>query len=166
METSNRSVVHLPPGEGKSFWVMGSELNTLKLVAEDTDGAFSLMESETPSQGGPPPHIHHREDEWLYVLEGEYELLDNDRTIRATAGSFVFLPKGRLHTFKNVGSTTGKLLLLYKPAGFEKYFAEEGIGEPATDRSSPPIQSGPPDIERVVSVARKYGIEIPPPPGH
>jgi uncharacterized cupin superfamily protein len=89
---------------------MGSELNTLKVVAEDTDGAFSLMESRTPPEGGPPPHIHHREDEWIYVLEGEYELLDNDRTIRATAGSFVFLPKSRLHTFKNVGSTPGKLL--------------------------------------------------------
>jgi glyoxylate utilization-related uncharacterized protein len=100
------------------------------------------------------------------VLEGEFELLDNDRTIRATAGSCTFLPKGRLHTFKNVGTAPGKLLLLHKPGGFEKYFEGPGIDEPVDDEPSSLIKKAPPDIERVMSVYRKYGLEIPPPPGH
>jgi mannose-6-phosphate isomerase-like protein (cupin superfamily) len=164
VEIRDQTAVHLPPGEGKTFAVLGCDLITFKVVSEDTEGAFSLVEGQTPPQGGPPPHIHHREDEWLYVVEGEYELLDNDRTIRATAGSCVYLPKGRLHTFKNVGDGPGKVLFLYRPGGFEKYFGEPGIGEPVADPSSP-IPEGPPDIERVMAVSREYDLEIPPPPG-
>ena len=150
---------HIPPGEGESLWVV-DELLTLKIVGEDTSGAFAVLEEITPPQGGPPPHIHSREDETFYVLEGELEFRVNDRTILASAGSVIYGPRGILHTFKNVGTAPSRMHVLVTPAGLEKMFEE--LGEPVTDPSSPP--EGPPDIERLVATNRKYGVEIPPPP--
>ena len=97
------------------------------------------------------------------MLEGEHEFLLGDGTVRATPGSFVYVPKENLYTFKNVGTTPGRMLILATPAGLHEKFFEE-VGEPATDKSSLPGSEGPPDVERVVAIAPKYGIEIPPPP--
>ena len=158
METINRAK-HLFPGEGKSLWVAG-ELVTLKVVGEEVDEAFSLWEEVTPPQGGPPPHIHRREDETFYVLEGELEFLVGDRTVQAAAGSVVYAPRDNPHTFKNVGTTPSRILVLVTPAGLEKFFEE--VGEPVTDPSSPPA-FGAKEIERLLAVAPKYGQEILPP---
>jgi mannose-6-phosphate isomerase-like protein (cupin superfamily) len=158
---SNTSVKVLPPREGRSLW-FAADLYTIKAAAEDTDGAFTLFELTAAARFGPPPHIHHREDETYYVLEGEFEFLDNDRVFTAGAGSFVYLPKGRLHMHKNAGETPARALVLNTPAGVEG-FIEEG-GEPATDPSSsspPPPEAQ--DLEKLVAIAPKYGIEVPPP---
>ena len=158
METTDRAK-HVPPRQGNSLWVAG-ELVTLKVLGEDTDGAFTLLEEVTPPQGGPPPHIHHREDEAFYVLEGELEFLVDDRTIPATAGSVAYGPRNILHAFKNVGTTPSRMLVFVAPAGLEKFFEE--VGELASDLSSPP-PFGPPEIERLLAAAPKYGQEIPAP---
>jgi quercetin dioxygenase-like cupin family protein len=158
METTDRAK-HLLPEEGKSLWVAG-ELVTLKVVGEETDGAFALLEDVTPPQGGPPPHIHYREDETFYVLEGVLEFLVGESTFRATAGSVVYAPRNLLHTYKNVGTTSSKMLVLVAPAGLERFFEE--VGESATDPSSPP-PFGQVEIEKLLAVAPKYGQEIPPP---
>ena len=152
METTDRAK-HVPPGQGNPLCVEG-ELLTLKVVGEATDGAFTLLEEVTPSQGGPPPHIHHREDEAFYVLEGELEFLVEGRTIPASAGSVVYGPRDILHAFKNVGTTPSRMLVLVAPAGLEKFFEE--VGEPATDDSSPP-PFGPVEIERLLAAAPKSG---------
>jgi len=162
METSDRSATHVPPGEGASVWLLG-DLYTFKAVSEDTGGAFALWETVSPPESGPPPHLHRREDETFYVLEGELEFLVGDDTIRAGAGSFVYVPKETMHTFKNVGTEPAKFLATVVPGGFEKFFFE--AGEPATDKTSPPVQEVPPDVERLVATAAKYNCEIPPPPG-
>jgi quercetin dioxygenase-like cupin family protein len=119
METKDRTK-HVAPGEGKALWVAG-DLVTLKVVGEDTDGAILLGEEVSPPGGGPPPHIHHREDETFYVLEGEYEFLVGERTIRADAGSGVHDPRNIPHTFKNVGTTPARMLAFVTPAGFEVF---------------------------------------------
>ena len=149
---------YIPPGDGELLWVVG-ELLTLKVVGTDTSGTFAVLEEITPPQGGPPPHMHSREDETFYVLEGELEFRVSDRPILATAGSVIYGPRDILHTFKNVGTTPSRMLVLVAPAGLEKMFAE--VGEAVTDPFSPP--AGPPDIERLVAVNQKYGVEIPPP---
>ncbi len=159
MEANKRAAIHVAPDEGRRLWVVG-ELLTLKMVGSDTDGAFALIEEVTPPEGGPPPHMHTREDETFYVLEGELEFLIGERTISATAGSVVYGPRGIVHSFRNVGSTPSRMAVIITPAGLEKFFEE--VGEPVTDPSSPP--ESPPDVERLVAVARKYGMEIPPPP--
>ncbi len=158
MEATDRAK-HVPPDEGRALWVAG-ELLTLKMVGEDTDGAFTILEEITPPQGGPPPHMHSREEETFYVLEGELEFMVGDHAIPVTAGSVVYGPKGVLHTFRNVGTTPSRMLVLITPAGFEKLFEE--VGEPAPDPSSPP-SFGQEEIEQLLAAAPKYGMEIPPP---
>lgn len=158
METKNRAK-HVAPGEGKTLWVAG-DLVTLKMVGNDTDGAFLLGEEFSPPGGGPPPHIHHREDEMFCVLEGEYEFLVGERTIRAGAGSVVYGPRNLPHAFKNVGTTPARMLAFVTPAGFEGFLEE--VGEEATEQSSSP-SFGQEEIELLLATAPKYGIEMLPP---
>jgi quercetin dioxygenase-like cupin family protein len=160
METKEQAVTHSPDGEGKTIWMVGTDLITFKATGEDTGGAYALFDSLVLPGGGPPPHIHTREAESFYVLEGKFEFLAGDHWVKAAPGSFVHVPKGALHTLKNAGSETGRLLTLVVPAGLEKFFEE--AGEPGTDISSPP---GPPDVEKLLETSGRYGIEYPPPPG-
>jgi mannose-6-phosphate isomerase-like protein (cupin superfamily) len=163
-EKMEKGVAHVPPGEGsKTLWVLG-ELVTYKITSEQTGGAYSLFEVVSQPGGGPPPHVQHREDEAFYVLEGEYEFLDECRSMRAGVGALVYVPKGNLHTYKNVGDKSGRILVGQTPGGLHERFFEE-IGEEAQDKSKPPIPESLPDMGRIVATATKYGIEIPPPPG-
>jgi mannose-6-phosphate isomerase-like protein (cupin superfamily) len=143
-------------GEGKSFWVLG-DLYTFKVASENTNGTHAVIEVLSQPQNGPPPHIHHREDEAVYVLDGEFSFLHGDRTFTATTGSFVYIPKGTLHTFKNIGTVPGRFLVVITPAGFEKLFEE--IGEPAIDKSSPP-PFNPATVEKLLALAPKYHLEV------
>lgn len=161
VENVERGATQVAPSEGKTLWVLG-DLYRFLVASEDTNGAFSLFETTaTPGLPGPPPHIHHREAEALYVIEGELELNVEGNISTAGPGSFVNIPKGTLHTWRNAGTTHAKILGMVAPAGFEGFFGE--VGEPATDLSSPP--AGPPDVEKVMAIAPDYGLEIPPPPG-
>ena len=157
METTQQRVAYIAPGEGKAVYLVG-DTYTFKVVGEETDGRFALIEGLVPPQAGPPPHIHHREDEVFWVLEGEVEFLDTDRTLLAGAGSCLRIPKGTLHRFKNVGTTPARILFLVTPAGLEKMFEE--VGEPATEGSAAPPPR-PADIAKLLAVAPKYGMEIP-----
>ena len=153
---------HVPPGEGEAFWVAG-ELLTLKTRREDTDGACTVLEEVSPpGAAGPPPHVHHREDETFCVLEGELEFALGDRTFRAVAGSVVHAPKGVPHSFKNAGTGPCRMLVVVSPGGLESFFEE--VGESAADGSSPP-PFGREEIERMLAIAPRYGIEMLPPPG-
>jgi quercetin dioxygenase-like cupin family protein len=163
VEKVETGVTHVPPGEGRSLWVLG-ELVTYKTTSEQTGGAFSLFEVATQPGEGVLPHVQHREDESFYVLEGEYEFLDDaGGTTRAGAGSLIYVPKGNLHAHKNVGMTTGRMLLSQTPGGLHESFFEE-VGEPATDGSKPLVSEGPQNMKKIIASAVKYGIEIPPPP--
>ncbi len=151
---------YVGPGEGRAVWVMGGQLLTFKVTAEQTGGAYSLFEDTVPPQHGTPPHIHHREDESFYVVEGEFEFSRDGETIKAGAGSLIYVPRGSLHAFKNVGAERGRLLMSQTPGGLHERFFEE-IGEEATDRTAPPVVIEPPDLP---AVAAKYGTEMPTPP--
>ncbi len=107
METEQRAVLHVPPNEGRSLHMSG-DTYTFKAVGENTGGSLVLLEALVPPQGGPPPHIHHAEDEFFWLLEGELEFLVDGRTFMADAGSFVYCPKGTTHRFKNVGTQTAR----------------------------------------------------------
>jgi quercetin dioxygenase-like cupin family protein len=159
MSPEEKGRAYLHPGEGRSVWLV-DDLVTVKLASEDTGGAYSLMEVRTQPGGGPPPHAHRNHDEAIYVLEGDVELSVGESSLPAGAGSCVYAPRGTLHAWRNVGAAPSRVLTVITPGGLEGFFLE--AGEPATDASSPP--PGPPDIEKVMAVAAKYGVEIPPPP--
>ncbi len=143
-------------GEGKAYWVVG-DLYTTLASGEETGGAYALIHAEVRPGGGPPPHIHRREDEAFYVLEGELAFHADGRDIVATPGAWVTLVRGSKHTFRNAGTTTARMLIVVTPSGLEKFFAE--VGQEAKDRSSPPPVT-PADIERLLAAAPRYGLEI------
>jgi mannose-6-phosphate isomerase-like protein (cupin superfamily) len=162
-EKSGQGVAHVPPGEGtRSLWVLG-ELLTHKVPSHRTGGAYSLFKATAHPGAGPPPHVHHREDEAFYVLEGEYEFLVDGHIFKAEAGSLIYVAKGALHAHKNVGEGIGRMLLTQTPGGLYELFFEKA-GRPASaDDGDPPAVEDPPDIGRwIVEVAAEHGTEIPP----
>jgi quercetin dioxygenase-like cupin family protein len=160
MGVNQPGALYVTEGEGRMLWVV-DELMTFKASGEDTGEAYALTDSVVPPGGGPPPHIHHREDEAFWVLEGELEVMVGETTFRAGAGSFVHLPKDIPHTYENVGTGPARFLTLIVPAGLERFFEE--VGKPGSDVSSPPPFEEE-DIEKLLTVAPKYGAEILPPP--
>ncbi len=163
VETREQAKTHLRPAEGRSVWVFGTQLITYKVTAEQTCGAYSLFEGLVPARDGAPPHIHHREDECFYVLEGEFEFLRGGDTVTAGVGSLIYVPRGTLHAFRNVGGGPGRLLSSQTPGGLHERFFEE-VGEEAVDGVNPPASKGQSDFERVAEIAARYGTEIPPLP--
>ena len=146
--------------EGKGLWVLGESV-TIKLTAADTAGNFTVAEVKSWPGGGPPPHLHRDQDEMFYVLEGEYEfLLGSDWQLRR-AGDLVFVPRGQVHTFRNGGTGTARLLDVHTPGGFEAFFEELGV--PAADRvSRPPAPNAPPDMAVMTAIFDRHGMDLPP----
>lgn len=149
------------PGEGEALWFLG-ELAVIKIAGEATGGRFAVIESHAPQGDRSPLHVHTREDEWFYVLEGELRFWVGGRIIDAPAGSFVYGPRGVPHTFA-VRSTEARFLVVAEPAGFDAFV--RAVAEPAGSHTLPPPPDGPPDMARLVKLAAEYGIEILGPPG-
>ena len=148
--------VHLGNGEGKSFWLL-TDLHTFKVVGDDTNGAFTVAELTAGPEIGPPPHIHHKSDE---SFEGIFDFSLAGQPFTAGAGSFVHLPKGVVHTHRAGGGAPARALVIQSPAGVERFIEE--AGKPATD---PAVRPAPPEmaaLERIVAIAQKHGIEVPP----
>lgn len=139
-------------GEGKRLNVLGDTL-IVKLDSEDTAGAFAVMEAVTPPNAGPPVHLHRREDESFYVLEGEFEFVVDGQRLTAGPGAFLYAQRGTKHTFRNIGSKPGRMIVTVQPAGVEKFFAELDALPP-----------GPPDQSQILPIFEKYGLEFHGPP--
>jgi mannose-6-phosphate isomerase-like protein (cupin superfamily) len=156
------AVTHIPPAGGtRSLWVFG-ELATHKIPSRRTGGAYAVFEVSTRRGLGPPPHVHHREDEAFYVLEGEYEFLSGEETLRVGADSLLYVPKGTLHAHKNVGEDVGRMLVTQTPGGLYESFFEE-VGKPLDGEAEPPVFEDQPGAKLIVKVAAEHGIEIPEP---
>ena len=161
MSTTSVAPIALKAGEGEAVWFLGF-LATIKSSAETTGGRVAVIEHLGPRGAGSPLHVHHREDEWFYVTEGELTFWVGGQVIEAPAGSFVFGPRDIPHTF-TITSPQARFLLVIEPAGFESFML--AFSEPAQTLTLPPATSQPPDPERMMAVAAEYGIEILGPPG-
>ena len=115
-----------------------------------------------PRGAGSPLHVHRREDEWFYVLEGEVTFWVGGRVVDAPAGAFVYGPRDVPHTFI-VASEQARFLLVTEPAGFDAFF--RAASEPAARLEIPPAATEPPDIAGLSALAALYGVEILGPPG-
>jgi quercetin dioxygenase-like cupin family protein len=153
--------IALGPGEGEARWGFGT-LATLKATSETTDGRLFAIEHLAPRGAGSPLHVHHREDEWFYVLEGELTFWVGGRVIDAPAGSFVYGPRDIPHTFV-VASEEARFLLVTEPGAFGAFF--RAASEPAERLEIPPAPTEPPDIAALTALAAAYGVEILGPPG-
>jgi len=139
------------------YSIVGDRYVFLATGAE-TSGACFVFEAWVPPGGGPPPHVHTREDELFYVVEGEFEFRAGGETVRRTAGGSVFGRRGVPHAFANVGATPGKLIIAVTPAGLEDFFRE--IGTRLDGPESDPLPPTPEDIARLLDAAPRYGLEI------
>jgi len=145
------------PGDGRTIAVVGDVYRFLA-TGDDTDGKYALWEALLPPGGGPPPHVHSREEEGFYILEGEITVTINGERVVATAGMFANMPVGTPHSFKNESSKPAKMLISVAPAGLEKMFFEVGVPLPEGSTTAlPPTKE---EIEKLLAVAPKYGIEI------
>lgn len=153
---SDLAPVHVGPDGGDTVFLVGDTYTTL-LTGAQTGGAFTLLEALVPAETGPPPHRHHAEDETFVLLEGELTFRMGDRSIDATAGTTLFVPRGTVHSFRTAGSTPARMLFMYSPAGMEGMFAE--IGSPGVRG-----QQGPPlsmvDVEAMIGVSAKYNFSM------
>ncbi len=104
---------------------LGGESNDCKVSAQDTDGAMCVFEFTGGSSG--PRHLHYDQDEWIYVIDGEFKFEVGDNRFRAGAGESVFIPRKASHAWACVSGKPGKIIDVYQPAGrMEEFFRELG----------------------------------------
>ena len=131
----------------KTFKVFGEPVEVL-VSGEMTGGLSATITQTSPPGGGPPPHSHTREDETFFVLEGEYELLQDGAWNKIPGGRAVHAKRGGVHTFRNAGATTGKMLIFVAPAGMEKYLEEISL------------LSVPQDMAQLLAISERYGVSF------
>lgn len=156
-----QSPIALQPREGEALWFMGF-LATIKATTEETGGRVAVIHHLAPKGSGSPLHVHHRENEWFYVLEGELTIWVDGQVTRAPAGSFVFAPQDTPHTFTVSSADGARFLLVTEPAGFEAFMRT--CAEPAQSLTFPPPGELP-DLQQMTAIASQYGIDILGPPG-
>lgn len=147
--------------EGRTISVVGDVYSFLA-TGDDTGGKYAMWEAIVPPGGGPPPHVHSREQEGFYVLEGVVTLRVGDEPLAATAGMYVNIPPGTPHSFRNESNRSARMLILVAPAGLEKMFFEIGAPlEPGATTALPPSHE---EIKKLIALAPKFGVEILGPP--
>lgn len=144
------------PNEGQTVAVVG-DVYRFMATGDDTDGKYAMFEAVGRPSGGPPPHIHSREEESFYVLEGEITFQVGDDRIVAKAGTFANMPVVSLHSIRNDADKLARMIISVAPVGLEKMFLE--VGQPvAFGQQAPPPSKA--EIDKLLDVAPSYGIEI------
>jgi uncharacterized cupin superfamily protein len=146
MTEAGRQVTVMRPEQGPTVRVAG-DLYRLLGTGAGTDAGYVLLEAQVPPGGGPPPHMHAREEEGFYVLEGEIDFTAEGKTLRAGPGTYLNMPKTTPHSFRNNTEAPARMLIVCAPAGIEHFFAE-------ADGKAP---------DGLAEVAARYGITILPP---
>ncbi len=108
----------------------GGVRTEIHLLSEDTGGQLCMLVDEPPPGWSLPPHRHRDESETIHVLEGEFEMEIDGRRARLTAGETVHVPRGVVHCGANVGPTPGRRIVMFTPAGIERFFLETGARTP------------------------------------
>jgi quercetin dioxygenase-like cupin family protein len=152
--TPTLNAAAVPAGEGEAIWWFGG-LAEIKAGAADTGGLMTIVEITEPAGMEGPLHVHHREDEAFWILEGDVTIEIGDTTIECHAGDYAFGPRGIPHRY-TVGDAGCRMLYILTPGGFEGLIRE--MGQPAESRTLPPPSE--PDMERVAAVAAAHGCEL------
>jgi len=153
--TAAQGVQVVEPGAGEAIGWFGGTL-VVKAAESSTGGAYSLLEVAEPPGSASPRHVHHGEDELLWVLEGSYEVHCGDTTATAPAGACVILPRDVPHSVRVLGPDPARALMLFTPAGFDGFFREVAREAAAA--------GGHPDPARMGAIAERHRVEIIGPP--
>jgi quercetin dioxygenase-like cupin family protein len=149
--------VHAADGEAR-WWANG--LAVVKATAADTGGRMTILEITEAAGAEAPLHVHHREDEGFWILDGDATFEVGDQTIEAHAGDYVFGPRDIPHRY-TVGPEGCRMLFLFTPGGFEGLLRE--ISRPAASRTLPPAPDDPPseqELARMQAAIEAHGCEL------
>ena len=138
------------PGTGNDLHAFGDVLSVM-ITGEQTGGTLTVMFDETPPGGGPPPHVHSNEDELFLVVEGRISYFVEGQWTEVGVGGAVYLPRGNMHCYRNMGTTPSRHWILTTPSGFEGFFAR------CADEFA---KTGGPDMQRIVEIHQEHGIEL------
>ena len=132
----------------KTFKVFGERVDVL-VDTVTSNGVSATVVQHVPPGGGPPPHSHKNEEETFTVLDGDFEILSEGKWNRLPTGEVAYSQRGSIHTFRNVGTTLGRVMVFITPGGFEKYLEEIS-----------PL-SLPADLQQLLEISERYGISFP-----
>jgi quercetin dioxygenase-like cupin family protein len=152
-----RQAIVKQPMQGRTVAVVG-DVYCFLATGADTNGKYALFEAIVAPGGGPPPHVHSREEESFYILEGEITFTIGEKRVTARKGMFANMPVGTPHAFKNEGRNPARMLISIAPAGLEQMFFEVGVALPEGATSAPPPAKE--EIEKLLAIAPKYGVQI------
>ena len=147
-QKTTQEPILVPPGGGEKLNIAGSPIFH-KVKSKDTNGVFSVVEIVTPPGTGVAVHVHEREDELVYLLDGEIEVTLGDKKMKAIPGVLALLPRGIPHGFKNVGSKPSRVIDTILPGQFDNYFVE----------LARLFEGGEPSREQNDALSRKYRIK-------
>lgn len=138
-------------GEGERIHGPAGGPSSIKANTDSTGGSFTAIENVIGPGQGPPRHIHRREDEIWYVIDGHFRFLAGERLLDAPQGSLVFVPRGTPHCFQNLANHDSRILVMFTPSGMERFFEDFARIRPTT-------------IEEYKEIAERSWMEVAGPP--
>ncbi len=154
MTTTTASHTVLAPGEGLRLQSGPGRDLIFKVTGEDTGGAFDYFIVEVAPKGGPPLHVHHRQEETIQVLKGSFKVRIGDELFQLEEGGFAYLPSEIPHAFLNLTDEPGEIVVVYTPGGGHKFYEELG---PAT-------RNGTPDRAVIAALFERHDMSLLGPP--
>jgi uncharacterized cupin superfamily protein len=149
MQTTTYKAKVAKAGEGKNLNLLGNAI-TIKISRKQSLGSYFVFECLSPPGFGVPSHVHEREDELVYVIEGEYSVLIGNQKLKANPGDYIFFPRNVVHAFQNTGIKAGRLLFTVVPgANFEEFF--EKLSE---------LPAGNQDMKKIVGTFAAFGMDV------
>ena len=142
--------------EGEARWWFGT-LAVIKTTAAETDGQLTIVEVTSPPGFEAPLHVHHRDDEGFWILEGSVTFEVGDTTIEARAGDYIFGPRNIPHRY-TAGDSGCRMLFIMVPGGMEDII--RATSEPARSLSVPPPSDEEPDIDAIKAIVKQHGYEL------
>jgi quercetin dioxygenase-like cupin family protein len=144
----------LAPDEGLRLQSGPGRDLIFKVTGEDTGGALDYFIVEVAPNGGPPLHVHHKQEETIHVLKGRYKIQIGEDSFTCEEGGFAYLPSKVPHAFLNLTDEPGEVIVVYTPGGGHKFYEELG---PAT-------RSGTSDRTAIAAIFEKYDMTLLGPP--
>jgi mannose-6-phosphate isomerase-like protein (cupin superfamily) len=143
-----------PIATGRQYWFFGM-LTEVKASAADTGGMYTMLEITAPPGLQTPLHVHYRDDEGFYVLDGSVTIEVGDRTVELGPGQHAFGPRDIPHRF-TVGPDGARMIWVLTPGGFDGFVDEVSV--PAAAPSVPPATVAPP--EDAAEIVLRHGMEL------
>jgi len=152
--TATRAPRVLGPDEGLRLQSGPGRDLVFKVTGDDTGGAFDYFVVDVAPHGGPPLHVHHRQEEAIHALQGRYKVRIGDEEFTLEEGGFAYMPAGLPHAFLNLTGEPGRIVIVYTPGGGHRFYAEFG----------PVARSGTADRAEIAAVFERHEMTLLGPP--